>query len=311
MEIKKIMPNINKHIDESKPYIKPSTSAHKGLNVPEIVLRYGSIASKAKSLPKLQKYMRGCMTEMKKSYSEIYKQPNNSSKTITDDDLDDLRSLAIKLGASDIAFTKVNPSYIFDDKVILYPNAIVVVMEMNHEIISTAPSGDAETEIFRTYYELCKIVNAIKDFLNERGYNAEAGPSLGGEVNYPMLAQDAGLGTVGKHGLLITPELGPSLRLAAVYTDIENLPLSVKNDHLWIKEFCDKCNRCVKACPVGAIFEHPIVLTDNSIQCIDYKKCAVPFSRNKGCTRCVKECTFFASEYEKIKKGFNKKTLQD
>ena len=87
-------------------------------------------------------------------------------------------------------------SDIFDDKVILYPNAIVISMEMNHEIIKTVPSKNGEIEIFRTYYELCSIVNKVKRFLNERGYNAEAGPSLGGEVNYPLLAQKANIGII-------------------------------------------------------------------------------------------------------------------
>ncbi|SHH89877.1 hypothetical protein [Clostridium grantii] len=53
MDIKKIILNINKHIDKRHPYINPSVHAHKGLNVPEIVLQYGSIKTKAKSLPNL------------------------------------------------------------------------------------------------------------------------------------------------------------------------------------------------------------------------------------------------------------------
>ncbi|GAA0180950.1 hypothetical protein SH2C18_35560 [Clostridium sediminicola] len=303
MDMKKVMPNINKYIDKSLPYINPSEHAHKGLNVPEIVLKYGSIKTKAKSLPNLYKYMVGSIKEMNKSYKELYKQPKNPSKQITPKDLEDMKALALKCGASIIGFAVVNPSFIFEDKKIIYPNAVVFVMEMDHEIINTAPSKSAEKEIFRTYYELNVMVNKIKDFLNDRGYNAEAGPSLGGEVNYPLLAQKAGLGTIGKHGMLITPNFGPSLRIAAVYTDIENLPITDNNEHLWINEFCENCNQCVKKCPGGAIFKHPIVFKDDSKQCIDYKKCAIPFSRNNGCTVCVKECTFFKGDYEKIKKS--------
>jgi Pyruvate/2-oxoacid:ferredoxin oxidoreductase delta subunit len=307
MNIKEVMPNINKQIDESRPYINPSEHAHKGLNVPEIVLKYGSIETKAKSLPNLYKYMLGSLKEMNKSYKELYRQPKNPLKQITPKDMEDMKVLATKYGASDIGFAVVNPSFIFDDKKIIYPNAIVLVMEMDHEIISTAPSKGAEKEIFRTYYELNVMVNKIKDFLNDRGYNAEAGPSLGGEVNYPLLAQQAGLGVIGKHGMLITPNLGPSLRLAAVYTDIENFIITDHNDHFWINDFCEKCNNCVKKCPSGAIFKDAIVFEDNSKQCIDYKKCAVPFSRNRGCTVCIKECAFFKGDYEKIRNGYLKK----
>lgn len=304
MDIKKVMPNINKHIDRSQPYISPNKNAHVGLNVPQIVVDYGRLKTKAKSLPNIYKYMFGSLKEMNKTYKELYKQPQNPSKEITSKDLEDMKDLAKELGASDIGFAVVDPSYIFDDKLIIYPNAVVLVMEMKPNIINTAPSKDAEKEIFRTYYKLCVMVNQIKEFLNDRGYNAEAGPSLGGEVNYPLLAQKAGLGAIGKHGLLITPGLGPSLRLAAVYTDIENLPIPEHNDHLWINDFCETCYQCVKKCPGNAIFREAVTFEDGSKQCIDYKKCAVPFSRNQGCTVCVKECTFFKSDYEKIKKSF-------
>ncbi len=306
MDIKKIIPSINKHINEDLPYISPSKNAHMGLIVPEIVLQYGSLKTKVKSLPNIYKYMIGCIKELNKTYKELYKQPANPSKQINYQDLEDVKALAKKLGVNDLGFTTVDTSYIFSDKKIIYPNAIVILMEMNHDIINTAPSKRAEKEIFRTYYELNVTVNKIKDFLNSREYNAEAGPALGGEVNYPLLAQKAGLGVIGKHGMLITPKFGPSLRLAVVYTDIENLPFSTENPHMWINQFCNSCNRCVNKCPGKAIYKDTKTFEDGSKQCIDYKKCAIPFSRNNGCTVCVKECTFFKGDYEKIKKNFFK-----
>lgn len=307
MDIKKVMPNINKHIKEGIPYIAPSENAHMGLNVPEIVLKYGSIKSKMKSIPNLGNYMVGCIKQLRKTYKELYKQPQNPNSRISDKDLVDLKSFAKGLGIDDIGFTEVDTSFIFSDKMVLYKNAIVLLMEMKHEMIMTAPSKHAEKEIFRTYYKLNVAANKIKSFLNERGYNAQAGPALGGEVNYPLLAQKAGMGFIGKHGMLITPDFGPSLRLAAVYTDIENLPMTNQNKHLWINEFCDSCNKCVRKCPAKAIYQDTKIFDDGTKQCIDYKKCAVPFSKNHGCTVCVKECTFFKSDYYNIKEKYLKK----
>ena len=304
MDIKKHIPNINKYINENLPTIKPSENAHLGLSVPEIVFKYGDIKQKTKSLPNIAKYMLGSIKQMNKSYKELYKQPKNPTMNILKKDLDDLSILAGELGIGEIGYTKVDSSFIFSDKRILYSNAIVILMEMKHDIIKTAPSKPAEKEIFRTYYELNVAVNKIKDFLNERGYNAEAGPALGGEVNYPLLAQKAGMGVIGKNGLLITPKFGPSLRIAAVYTDIENLPFENANDHMWVNEFCDKCNLCVKKCPGNAIYKDTKIFEDGTKQCIDYVKCAVPFSTNNGCTVCVKECTFFRNDYDKIKRNF-------
>jgi ferredoxin len=304
MDIMKKLPNINKHIDENKPYIKPGENAHLGLSVPEIVFKYGNIRTKAKSLPNVGKYMFGSIKQMKKSYSELYNQPQNPSIRILDNDFYDLKSLAFEMGIGDIGFTEVDESYIFSDKKILYKNAIVISMEMNPEIIKTVPSKQAEKEIFRTYYELNVAVNKIKDFLNDRGYRGEAGPALGGEVNYPLLAQKSGMGVVGKHGMLITPKFGPTIRLAAIYTDIENLPMKESNEHMWVNEFCHKCNRCVNKCPGNAIYKETKVFEDGSKECIDFKKCAVPFSIDHGCTVCIKECVFFKGDYYKIKKNF-------
>ncbi|MBK5200436.1 MAG: hypothetical protein JJE21_02775 [Spirochaetaceae bacterium] len=81
---------------------------------------------------------------MNKTYKELYKQPKNSSREINSKDLEEMKKLAKELGANNIGFTVVNPSYIFDDKVIIYPNAIVFVMEMALKIINTAPSKAAE-----------------------------------------------------------------------------------------------------------------------------------------------------------------------
>jgi len=307
VNIAKVVPNINKHLDESKPYIKPNKNSHLGLNVPEIIFEYGSIKSKLKSIPNIRKYLVGSIKELKKSYSEIYNQPINPSITISKKDLDDLRIFLDEIGIDEIAFTSVPNSFIFSNKKIIYKNAIILLMEMKSYAIKLAPSKETEKEIFRTYYELNVAVNKLKRFLNDRGYNAEAGPALGGEVNYPLLAQKAAMGCIGKNGMLITEKFGPSIRLATVYTDIENLPKETENTHMWINEFCDKCNQCVRKCPASAIHLETKVFEDGSKQCIDYKKCAVPFSRDNGCTVCIKECTVFKSGYGKVKSAYMEK----
>ncbi|MGD1823010.1 MAG: hypothetical protein ACPKM0_09670 [Pleomorphochaeta sp.] len=304
MNIEKIYPNIKKHINEDLPYISYNENSHTGYIVPQIILDYGDIKSKAKSFPNLAKYMIGSFKELKKSYNSLYNQPKNPKLKISEKDLEALKSFSKTLGINNLGFTKVSPSDIFKNRAIIYHNAIVLTMEMKHSIIEGAPSKKAEKEIFRTYYELNVAVNKIKEYLNQKGYNAVAGPALGGESNYPLLAEKANLGFIGKHGLLITPEFGPSVRLAVVYTDIENLPFATKNDHSWINDFCDKCNNCVRKCPGQAIYQKTKVFEDRSKEHIDYKKCAIPFSINNGCTICVKECVFFNNSYNQIKEAF-------
>ena len=84
----------------------------------------------------------------------------------------------------------------------LYKHAIVFTIEMNQDKIKLAPSIPSFIEVFRTYYEVGVIVNKVATFLRrERGYNAHAGPAVGGDVNYIPLAMDAGLGYSGKNEL--------------------------------------------------------------------------------------------------------------
>ena len=116
MDIKKVLPNINKNIKEDFKYVEPSNNAHFGLNVPEIVLKYGSIKSKVKSIPRLGLYMVKCIKELRKTYHSLYNQPKNPSRKISDRDLADLEYFVKDLDIDNIGFTEVDNSYIFSNK---------------------------------------------------------------------------------------------------------------------------------------------------------------------------------------------------
>jgi epoxyqueuosine reductase QueG len=188
-------------------------------------------------------------------------------------------------------------------------------MDMNKSKMKYAPSIATSREVWRAYAGLGEIVNKLSDYLRKRGFQSQAGPALGGETNYPYLAQKAGLGYLGKHGLLISRGCGPSQRIAVIYTSIENLPVTDSEEYRWIPEFCEGCHRCVKACPSRAIYKTTLTKENGNHKHIDYKKCALPFSQYAGCSVCIKECTFFKSDFDNIKKihfrrstrGFNNK----
>ena len=68
-------------------------------------------------------------------------------------------------------------------------------------------------------------------------------------ISQKHAAQAAGLGTIGRHSLLITPEFGSMVWLGAVLCEQE-----LESDEL--KEpVCNNCNACVNICPVNAL-EH-------------------------------------------------------
>lgn len=295
------MPTINpKHIKDID-VIHSGKDSRVGLSVPEIVMTYGGEKgipkSRLTSLPQILK----CLHEMKKSYKSITKNPKEYKTVIDESTLKELQEYIKGLNIDDIGYTTVVPDMIFKDRVILHKNAIVLIMEMKKEKIDTSPSAISQNEIMRTYYELGRVANKICDFLRSRGFSAQGGPALGGDVSYPPLAESAGLGAMGKHGLLIHPKFGPSLRIGAVYTSIENLPKKEDNEHLWLRSFCSSCKRCAKKCPVQAIYNEDIVNHDGSLTSIDYRLCATPFARQHGCTLCVKNCIFFKGDYDKLR----------
>lgn len=66
-------------------------------------------------------------------------------------------------------------------------------------------------------------------------------------ISQKHAAEAAGLGTIGRHSMLITPEFGSMIWLGAVLCEMELEPDALKEC------LCNDCNLCVEACPVNAL----------------------------------------------------------
>lgn len=66
-------------------------------------------------------------------------------------------------------------------------------------------------------------------------------------VSQKHAAQAAGLGTIGRHSLLITPELGSLVWLGCVLCGEKLEPDPMR------EEICNDCGKCVEVCPAGAL----------------------------------------------------------
>lgn len=278
--------------------------------VPLVVIDYGSLAARLRQMRFIGRYLFKALSEMIVSARSIRDNPYAGKQRLETETRVELEAYARSLGITSIGYTRVNPRYIFNGFQILFPHAIVFTMEMDREKIRQAPAIPSFIEIFRTYTQLGVIVNQIAGFLRQRGYNAQAGPAIGGDVNYIPLAIDAGLGAVGKNGLLVSPANGPRLRLAAVYTDIENLPFAEANPHAWVRDYCESCNNCVDKCPAGAIYRETKQHPQGGPVFIDHTLCADPFSNDNGCTLCIKYCPFSYGDYEQIKARFEGRVVE-
>lgn len=112
---------------------------------------------------------------------------------------------------------------------------------------------------------ICKIEHDAAGRLE----GTDAPPGFRWFVDYgPMLerayAEKAGLGYIGRNGLLINRKFGSWIFLSEVITSLELLP----DDPKAIKHgTCGTCKMCTDACPTGAIVEDRVV---DSTRCISY-----------------------------------------
>jgi len=237
------------------------------------------------------------------SVDSIPRNPADPKSKASAEFLEKLREIALSLGVGQFEYVKLPHDLIFQEYGVFFDNAIILAMEMSKETIDRAPSQATLNMVFGTYDDLGKAVNKITKFLRDHGYAAQADHPLGGLVLFPPLAQKAGIGWVGKHGLLITPEFGPRVRLAAVYTIIGNLPFAESNIHGWIEDYCEICGICVQQCPPKAILHESVTHETGRTTHISQQDCFEYFAQYYGCSVCVKVCPFSesADAYDRLR----------
>lgn len=240
-----------------------------------------------------------------KSMRDVSKNPPNPATVMDVDARAAMEAYLHSLGISSIGYTRVPSRWVFRDMAVLFPNAIVTTMEMDKARIATAPGPLAGKAVHEIYCHQGRAMIKGAQYLRERGFAAHAGHPLMGNALYPALAQLAGLGQLGTSGLLITPEHGPRVRIAAIFTSIENLPFNEGNPHAWVAEYCQRCHACVRKCPQQAIHGEPRTVSQTgTISCIDSSRCFPYFLKTSGCSVCINACAFNTGSYTKIRKAF-------
>jgi epoxyqueuosine reductase len=257
-------------------------------------------------------HMMGSMVGIRRSLQTLDRNPAQPRTRIPEAELAELEAYARSVGIDDIGYVHLPETLVFQRKAVLHENAIMLTMEMAKDRIDTSPSEQSFIEVHQTYHHLGRAANQIAGWLRKRGYSAHAGHPLMGLALYPPLAQQAGLGWRGLHGLLITPRFGPRVRLAAVFTSIENLPFDhdERNDHQWIEAYCDLCKLCVTECPPQAILDQPVSHANGLVTCVVTEKCFPYFVDNYGCSICIRVCPFQKEEYAVLKSHVSKRQNQ-
>ncbi len=263
-------------------------------------------------------FRKGDIVDLLKKIRKLYKLPYSLYKAVdlikkdtafNNDQLDQktfdrLNELLEKLGVDDYGFFEVTPDKIFKGNGVPHKYALVFSSGMDRTEFETAPSIKCQLEVARVYYDTGNVANQVAELLQSNGFGASPNHSLGGQLDYSMAAEWAGIAVTGRHSMAITKKNGPCHRISVVYTNIKNLDVFINksnDDMLWIKEFCKKCRKCQRKCPTGAILMEPVVLDGFNPTRIDYDKCCEGFT-NYGCGICIKECPFTSGKYESLKR---------
>ena len=176
-------------------------------------------------------------------------------------------------------------------------NVVVIAQSMDLGLVQTVPSALSGTATGVGYSSDTVVLLAIAQYIRNMGY--EAVPTMNDTALAIPLAIKAGLGEYGRHGLLITREFGPRVRLGKIFTD---MPLAHDRPRRFgVRETCEVCRACSDACPPQAIAAGAPTNRLYNISNIrgvtkwttDAEKCFRFWSnQNTDCSICVRVCPY-------------------
>lgn len=221
-----------------------------------------------------------------------------------------IKKVARFFGADLVGICRLHPNWVYSHEYNTftqehYPleipeachNAIVMAIEMDYEAIRTSPSGVEAAAVGLGYSKMAFLANLVALFIRSLGYRAI--PSGNDTALSIPLAMAAGLGEVGRLGLLITNKFGPRVRLCKIFTD---LPLHYDSyQSFGVKEFCQVCKKCANNCPSQAIPYGDTTTEGHNVSnqsgilkwYVDCEKCFQWWAKTRmDCGNCIQTCPF-------------------
>jgi reductive dehalogenase len=215
-----------------------------------------------------------------------------------------IKDLALAWGAVDVGIAALKPEYVYSHvgrgtgawgAEIDLPHkwAIAFTVEMEHQAVAHAPSAPVVAESARQYVESAKIAVQLAALIRNLGWPARAHIDGNYRLIAPLVARAAGLGEIGRMGLLMTPRLGPRVRLGVVTTDLP-LIADPPGDDVAVLDFCLICSKCADNCPVGAIPRGDrIEMKQGRRWIIDDETCYRYWNAiGTDCATCMKVCPY-------------------
>ncbi|MBN2387145.1 MAG: 4Fe-4S dicluster domain-containing protein [Anaerolineales bacterium] len=174
-----------------------------------------------------------------------------------------------------------------------YRYAIALTVEMEHAMVAAAPGAATVMESARQYVEAARIAVQLAAALRALGHPARAHIDGHYRVIAPLVGRDAGLGELGRMGLLMTPRHGPRVRIAVVTTEAALVPDGRRPDPALL-DFCTICRKCAECCPADAIPDGQREEIDGALRWrIDSDACFHYWNIiGTDCARCLSVCPY-------------------
>lgn len=175
------------------------------------------------------------------------------------------------------------------------PYTFVYAVEMDFDYFMKSPYVLESVAVTKGYLEAGILGLVLTYFIKSIGYDARNHMDGNYQIVLPLAAKYAGLGDIGRNGLLVTPEYGGRIRLGAVSTD---LPLLIDDEtsSFNITNFCNECKICAKVCPSQAITsEERKEISYKNKWSTNHEKCYAKWQEfGSDCGLCVSRCPFSA-----------------
>lgn len=223
----------------------------------------------------------------------------NSPKRVFSDTAsaaDEIKALATSFGADVVRITRLNPHWIFKGADLTHRYAIVLGEQLPYHYTIPTPFPRQTAQAVTDFYKDGGYAGLfLAESIRNMGYPARAHYESWSQVVTIPIAVDAGMGELGRNGLLIVPEFGPRGRISIVTTDLPLTPDPPR--HVGVKEFCDVCTKCVRFCPARAVPRGgPTVVRGILKWEVDLQKCLSYWYQDPtnyiNCLGCITACPF-------------------